>query len=95
MEKENKVLEFQANYKIVKIPLEILPSIYCELKKISIAENYQKIKNLIEKNDKKIILFLVKKLKDYKGKFSDLIYQTEDHNLIPLVFRNELAKRII
>lgn len=91
----DKVLDFKANYKIIKAPLEILPSIYCELKKISIAENYQKIKKLIEKGDENIIIFLTQELKNYKGNFKDLLVISEDHNLIPLVFRNELAKRII
>ncbi len=92
---QDKVLDFKANYKIIKAPLEILPSIYCELKKISIVENYQKIKNLIEKGDEKIIIFLTENLKKYNWNFKNLLTITEDHNLIPLVFRNELAKRII
>lgn len=89
-----KVFELKANYKLVKVPEEILPSIYCELKKLSIAENFQKIKNLIEKKDEKIILFLTKRLQDYNGNFKEYVLVEEKHNVVPLAFRNELAKQI-
>lgn len=89
-----KVFELKANYKLVKVPEEILPSIYCELKKLKISENFQKIKELIEKKDEKIILFLTKRLQDYNGNFKEYVLVEEKHNIVPLVFRNELAKQI-
>ena len=89
-----KVFELSANYKIIKVSEDLLPSIYCELKKIPIVGNFQKIREKIENKDEKVLSFLSKKLINYKGNYARFVKIQEGHNLVPLVFRSELAKQI-
>lgn len=89
-----KVLEISANYKIIKVAEELLPSIYCELKKIPIIGNFQSVREKIEKKDEKTLAFLSKKLANYKGNYARYVTIQEKHNLVPLVFREQLARQI-
>lgn len=89
-----RVFEIEANYTLVKVPQDILASIYCELKGLSIVENFRLIDDKIKNGCQEIIQFLTKELANYTGNFSDCITIEKQHNIIPQVFRNELAKQI-
>lgn len=89
-----KVLEVAANYKIHKVSDFIIPSILCEMLKIPLIGNYERVKELFEKKDEKIILYYIKRIRNYKGIYKRYVQVQESHNIVPLAFRNELAKQL-